>query len=116
MIETSQSRSRSGRNMKTKAQEILEELNESEEEYQKWKKESDELNAVSDKTSAALRKIAGDNKGGTVPADVKSSAEFKAAKRAFDVAFQALRNFNQKSPKEFQKRSAAERRANRESK
>jgi hypothetical protein len=38
---------------------------------------------------------------GLTPDDVKSSTEFKAAKFAYDVAFQHLRNFNQYYTKQF---------------
>lgn len=46
---------------------------------------------------------------GLTPDNVKASVEFKTAKRAFDVAFSNLRNFNGQFVKVFKKEIAQER-------
>ena len=50
---------------------------------------------------------------GLTPDDVKASAEFQAAKRAYDVAFKRLRDFNGVFTKTFKAEIRAERREKR---
>lgn len=50
------------------------------------------------KTSAALKSVSGVGSGhaGLTPDNIKASREYRTARRNYDLAFNALRNFNAK--------------------
>lgn len=80
-------------------------------EYVSAKTQRDALQAEVDRTGAALRALSGGGAMGLTPDDVKASPEWQAAKRAYDAAFAALRQFNQRFTKDFAQDIRAERRA-----
>jgi len=84
-------------------------------EFSAWMKERKELEIAETIAGNDLRKITGDNKGGMTPDSVKSSQAYQTAKKNWNKAFNDLREFNRKSPKEFQRMDAANRRASRKS-
>jgi len=51
------------------------------------------------RTSKALKAISGGGPMGLTPDNVKTSPEYRAAKRAYDTAFSRLRTFNSRSAK-----------------
>ena len=71
------------------------------------------LEALNNAASNALKEFDkyGKSEIGMTPDFVKAMPEFKAAKLAFDISFNNLRNFNGKFNKAFKKEIAQERKA-----
>ena len=75
--------------------------------YNKWFSSYEVVNESVD--TASLRLAEFKTSGGQLTPDVvKSSPEFIAAKRSYQVAFKILQDFNKNSPKEYQKRRSFE--------
>lgn len=83
--------------------------------YEKWLEQKNTIENNVSITSDALRSISGENRGGLTPDSIKITPEYKLAKANFDRAFKIQREFNQKSPKEYQMRQTKERRMARRS-
>lgn len=71
------------------------------------------LEAINNAASDALKAFDSFGKSamGMTPDHVKAMPEWQEAKKAFDVSFQRLRNFNGQFTKVFKKEIAAERKA-----
>jgi hypothetical protein len=80
--------------------------------FEDYQAQSLVLKEAVDRTSAILQIFPRGNMGIT-PDDVRLSDEFRAAKHNYSVAFNALRVFNGSIPKEYMKRAAKIRRAER---
>ena len=81
--------------------------------YDEWLNHQSYFTKLTDDASAKLNEIVGESRGafGLTPDSVKFSPEYIKAKAEFDIAFKMQREFNQASPKEFQRRASQERRA-----
>jgi hypothetical protein len=79
-------------------------------DYAQAKALRDELEAESERTSQALKALSGGGPMGLTPATVRTTSEWKAAKRAFDAAFAALRNYNAFYTQRFKREIAHDRR------
>lgn len=88
----------------------LKKLNETQ-DFSIWKVNKATLEDNVDTLDAALKKVAGDNKGGLVPDEIKSSDEYKEADSKFKKAFKELQDFNKASPKGFLSKASKEARA-----
>ena len=75
-------------------------------DYDKWKKEQDDIQKDVDKTSSILQKF------GTIDVsdEVRNKPDFKKAKKEYDIAFKKLQDFNKKSDKKYLKKSAMDKR------
>ena len=73
--------------------------------FEEYQAQSLVLKEAVDRTSASLQVFPRGNMGIT-PDDVRVSNEFRAAKRAYSIAFNTLRVFNGSIPKEYMKRAA----------
>jgi hypothetical protein len=80
--------------------------------FEDYQAQSLVLKEAVDRTSESLQVFPRGNMGIT-PDDVRISDEFKAAKRDYSLAFNALRVFNGSMPKDYMKRAAVIRRASR---
>lgn len=81
--------------------------------YEEAKAYKQTLEALNNAASDALKEFDkyGKTEMGMTPDFVKAMPEFKAAKLAFDISFNNLRNFNGKFNKAFKKEIAQERKA-----
>ena len=78
--------------------------------YLEAKAHRDALQATVQATSDALRSRSGGGPMGMTPGHVRSTPEWQTARRAYDLAFQRLRNFNEHFVKQYAKEIRAERR------
>ena len=79
-------------------------------DYAEAKQRSEELYAEVDRTSKALKALSGGGPMGLTPDDVRATREWQEAKRAYDTAFTALRNFNTVYTSRFRKEIQQDRR------
>jgi len=79
-------------------------------EYNKWLKTSKKLNDMVDKFSDALQKFPKSESGG-VTDEARATMKFKIANNQYKQGFKMLQDFNKKSPKEFMRKKAEEKRA-----
>lgn len=81
--------------------------------YEEAKAYKATLEAINNAASDALKAFDsyGKSSMGMTPDHVKAMPEYQEAKKAFDVSFQRLRNFNGQFTKVFKKEIAAERKA-----
>ena len=79
-------------------------------DYAEAKTRAVELEAETERTSKALKTLSGGGPMGLTPEAVKATTEWKDAKRAYDVAFAALRNFNAAFVKRFKREISQDRR------
>ena len=80
--------------------------------YDDWKTAKDDLNTVVDIIGAKLDSNPTGEMGLT-PDKIRKSKKYKQLDQDFKDIFKKLQDFNKKSPKEFKRREAKERRANR---
>jgi len=80
-------------------------------DYAEAKKKVDELDAEADRTGKALKALSGGGQMGMTPDHVKASPEWKAAKRDYEKANAALRDFNSTYTKRFKKEIQEDRRS-----
>jgi hypothetical protein len=62
--------------------------------YEEWVKQKNQLQEEVDRTSRELEKITGIRSGGLTPDSIKSTQEYKKARKEYSEAFERLRNFN----------------------
>lgn len=81
--------------------------------YEEAKVYKANLEAINDAASEALQAFdsLGKSSMGMTPDDVKVMSEYQAAKKAYDVSFNNLRNFNGQFMKVFKKEVQADRKA-----
>jgi hypothetical protein len=79
-------------------------------DYPEAKAKSLELEAEAERTGKALKALSGGGPMGMTPEGVRSTSEWKAAKREWDTAFAALRNFNAVYVKRFKREIQQDRR------
>ena len=79
-------------------------------DYAEAKARKAELDAEHERTGRALKELSGGGPMGLTPAEVRATLEWKAAKRDYDVAFAALRNFNEIYLRRFKREVAQDRR------
>ncbi len=76
--------------------------------YNNWKTEKEKLEQGVEDAESKLLTLAGKNKGGLVPEEIRTSREYISANKIFKDAFNALREFNRTSPKVFLGRERSE--------
>lgn len=81
--------------------------------YQEAKAYKANLEAINDAASEALQAFdkLGKSSMGMTPEHVKAMPEYQAAKKAYDISFNNLRNFNGQFMKVFKKEVQADRKA-----